>query len=112
MRARPRCDRIPRVAVPDTVAWLFPEYARTELDPGRDARLVLARVLEQGRMEDVRWCVGRYGLERIHRFLREEGHPEISPRTIALWRAALGAKDERWAIPRRSRLRSAAPWPG
>ena len=62
-------------------------------------------------MEDVRWCVKHFGLPRIHRFFREEGHAELSPRTIALWRAALNAKEERWARPRRSRLPNVAPWP-
>jgi hypothetical protein len=98
------------VPIPRGVAWLFPEHDRTSLDPERDARLILARVLEHGRMADVRWCVRRYGLERIHRFLRDEGHPELSPRTLAAWRAALNAKDETWETSRRSRLRSAAPW--
>jgi hypothetical protein len=51
-------------------------------------------------------------LPRIHRFFREESHPEISPRTLALWRAALNAHDETWTRSRRSRLSSAAPWPG
>lgn len=101
-----------RVALPRSLAWLFPEHRVSDLDPERDARIVLARVLEHGRMRDVRWCVRRYGLPRIHRFLRDEAHPEISPRTIALWRAALNAKDETWRVPRRSRLSSAAPWPG
>lgn len=99
------------MAIPDTLAWLFPEHDPRCLDPERDSRLLIARIVEQGRMQDVRWCVHHYGLDRIHRFFRE-GHPELSSRTIALWRAALNAKDEQWTVPRRSRLRSVAPWPG
>jgi hypothetical protein len=94
------------------MAWLFPEHPVSALDPERDYRVILSRVLEHGRMVEVRWCVTRYGLPRIHRFLRDEGHPELSPRTIALWRAALKANDEVWKTSRRSQLRSAAPWPG
>jgi hypothetical protein len=100
------------VAIPQSLAWLFPEYLPSGLDPKRDARLILARVLEHGRLQDVRWCVRRYGFERIHHFFRAEAHPEISEKTIALWRAVLNAKHEEWTRSRRSRLRSAAPWPG
>ena len=99
------------MAIPRSLAWLFPEHQPSDLDPDRDARLILARVLEHGRMQDVRWCVGHYGMEGIHRFFRSEAHPEISTRTIALWRVALNAEEERWRRPRRSRLRNAAPWP-
>jgi hypothetical protein len=99
------------VSLPKSLAWLFPEHALRDLDAERDARLVLARLLEHGRLQDVRWAVKRYGLERIHRFFREESSPELSARTIGLWRVALGARDEPWATSRRSQLRSAAPWP-
>lgn len=100
------------MAIPESLFWLFPEHDAAELDPERDARLMLVRVLEQGRIQDVRWCVQHYGLDRIHRFLRDEGHPELTPPTLALWRAALNAKDEKWARPRRSQLTNVAPWPG
>lgn len=106
-RRRPTASRVPR-----SMAWLFPETTPARLDPERDARLVIARVVERGRLADVRWCMRRYGLDRIHRFFREEAHPELSPRTIALWRVVLDARKEPWATSRRSRLASSAPWPG
>jgi len=53
----------------------------------------------------------RYGLERIHRFFRDEGDPEISPRTIAFWRLILDAREEPWATSRRSQRTNIAPWP-
>jgi hypothetical protein len=95
-------------------AWhaLFPEIDLATLDAERDARLVIARILEQGRMTEVTWCVKHYGRARIHRFFRDEGDPSLSPRTIALWRGVLGARGEPWAVTRRSRLRKLAPWPG
>jgi len=100
------------VAIPCTLAWLLPEHEPGDRDPDRDARLILARVLERSRMRDVRWCVGHYGMERIRSFFRHEAHPEISLRTIALWRATLDERGKPWRRPRRSRLRKAAPWPG
>jgi len=104
--------RVLWVVISRDLAWLFPEHELSNLDLRRDSRLILARVLEHGRLRDVRWCVRQYGLPRIHRFFREESHPEISPRTIALWRAALNAHGETWTRSRRSLLSSAAPWPG
>ena len=92
------------------LAWLFPEHDLSKLDSEDDAGLILARVLEQGRLEEVRWCVAHYGLPRIHVFLRDEGHPEVSERTRSLWRVALKAKGETWALPIHSVPRSAAPW--
>jgi len=50
------------------------------------------------------------GMEGIHRFLRDVGHPELSERTLRFWRAALKAKDETWASPPAWRKSSAAPW--
>jgi hypothetical protein len=94
------------------MAWLFPETTLSKLDAERDARLVIARVVERGRLAEVRWCVGRYGLDRIHHFFRDEAHPEVSSRTIALWRVVFDAREEPWARSPRSRLASVAPWPG
>jgi hypothetical protein len=92
--------------------WLFCEVDPDALDVERDGEYVLGRVLERGRLEDVRWAVRVYGLERIHRFFRESGHPEISSRTLAFWRAFFHAEDEIWKTPPDWRSNSSAPWIG
>lgn len=94
------------------MAWLFPEADRRVIEVERDSRYILARVLEFGRMQDVAWCVRRYGYDRIRTFFRDEGDPSLSQKTIALWRLALEAPNEKWATSRRSRLHKVAPWPG
>jgi hypothetical protein len=99
-------------ALPSSMGWLFPETARSAIKVDRDARYVLARVLEFGRMQDVAWCVRHYGYDRIRTFFRDEGDPSLSQKTIALWRVALDARNETWATSRRSRLHKLAPWPG
>jgi len=99
-------------ALPADVRWLFWDVDPEAVDVRRDADLVLVRVLEFGRLVDVRWVLATYGRERIHRFFRETGHPELSDRTLTFWRVALHAEEERWARPpswRRSRI---APWIG
>ncbi len=97
---------------PRRLRWLFSDVDFDRLDVTRDAAFVIPRVLEAGCLKDVVWLVRRYGLAHIHRFLRDEGHPELSPRTIALWRTVLDSKEEEWARPPAWRQTSAAPWPG
>ena len=85
------------------------DFDALELEDHADS--ILARVLECGRLEQVQWLVATYGLDRIHRFFREVGHPEISARTESLWRAILRAKEEPWASPPAWRRTSNVPWP-
>ena len=97
-------------ALPEQIRWLFWEHDFDALDQERHADTILARVLEHGRMRDVRWVIDAYGMERIHRFLRDVGHPELGGPTIAFWRAVLGAEDEAWAEPPAWRSDSSAPF--
>jgi hypothetical protein len=90
--------------------WLFWESAVDDLDVERDWAYVIPRVLEFGRLSDVRWAFRTYGADRIHRFLRDEGHPELSGRTLAFWRAFFRAEGEEWHS-NRFRQTSSAPWP-
>jgi len=96
--------------LPNELRWLFWEMDFESLDPERHADSILARVLERGRMAEVRWAIGYYGMSRIHRFFREVGHPELSDRTVAFWRAVFKAEDETWASPPAWRRNSSAPW--
>lgn len=80
------------------------------LDPDRDADVIIARVVEFGVLEEVRWLIDRYGLDRIHQFFREVGSPEISDRTVAFWRAVFHAEGEVWPRPPAWRQHSSAPW--
>jgi hypothetical protein len=98
--------------LPRTMRWLFWETDFDALDPSKHANFILARVLEHGRMPEVRWVIATYGLERIHHFLRDVGHPELSARTLAFWRAVLRAGSERWASPPAWRKSSIARWHG
>jgi hypothetical protein len=77
--------------LPRSLRPLFWEVAFDRLDVERHADSILARVLESGRMDDVRWLVATYGLDRM-------------------WRAILRAEDEPWAAPPDWRRNSNAPW--
>jgi hypothetical protein len=80
------------------------------LEVERDADFILERVLERGRLVDVRWAIETYGLPRIRRFFRSAAHRELSARTVQLWRVVLGAKEERWPEPPAWRRTSSVPW--
>ena len=95
--------------LPERLRILFWEADFDSIDAARDADSVLARVLEHGRLADVKWLLATYGKARLHRLFREVGHPELSERTRTFWRAALKAEHERWASPSARRKSSVAP---
>lgn len=92
--------------LPNRLRWLFWESDFRTLDDRRDAVYVLARILEHGTLDAVQWLMKHYGLDEIQGFFRTVGHPEISERTRAFWRAVLHAENERW--PSRAALRPAS----
>ena len=109
MRRRARWYLVEVRQLPEPLHWLFWEIDPNTLDVEACADYIIARVLEFGRAREVRWLLARYGQERIHRFLREVGHPEISRRTLAFWRVFLGAETERWSETPSFR-NSGPPW--
>jgi len=96
--------------IPVEQRWLFWDVDLNTVEPERDAAFILGRVLERGRLFDVRWAIRRYGLERIHTFLRDAAHTELSERTTIFWRALLNAEDEAWESPPLWRRNNSAPW--
>lgn len=100
-----------RVNIPRDMAWLFPEVDLAVLDTEEHRDFILARVLERGRLEDVRWVLAHYGSEQIHNFFRHVGSPELSPRTLGFWRAYFRAENERWKTPPSWRTSNSVPWP-
>ena len=98
--------------LPQSMRWLFWDVDFDTLDPERDADTILARVLEAGRLQNVRELLAQYGEARIHRFFRDLAHPLISDRTRTFWRAFFEAENELWAMPAAFRTSNAAPWVG
>ena len=97
--------------LPTKLHWLFWDVAPSSLDSEKHERFIMARVLERGRLADVRWLLREYGEVAVHEFMRSSGHPELSPRTRAFWRAYFFAQDESWKSPPSWRRNSNAPWP-
>ena len=64
--------------VPKPHRWVFWDVDAGALETKRDADYIVPRVLEFGRLVEVQWLIGVYGMDGIHRFLRDVGHPELS----------------------------------
>jgi hypothetical protein len=71
--------------LPQSLQCLFPEYEIKVLNAGRDRNLVVGRVLELGKWEDVRWLFRRYQEAEIRAVVVEEGLRTLGPRSRALW---------------------------
>ena len=98
--------------VPQRMSWLFPEVSVSRLNVRDDSRFVLSRILERGRMEDVDWCLERYGRDGVRRFFRERASSEISEKTRNFWRIVLGAQGEPWPTVPSFRKHSSRFYPG
>lgn len=90
--------------------WIFWDVDFEAIDAEKHADGVMARVLERGRLEDVRWLMNAYGMDRIHAFFKNVGSAEMSSRTRNFWRLVFDAREELWAEPPAWRRNSASHW--
>jgi hypothetical protein len=104
-------DRSPEPPVPAGLKWLFPETDTAAIRVARDRDFVLSRVLERGRLVDVKWALEQYGPGGVHEFLRTSGCGELSPRTLSFWRAYFQAEHETWQSPPDFRQNKSVHWP-
>ncbi|MBI4669373.1 MAG: hypothetical protein HY747_09380 [Elusimicrobia bacterium] len=87
--------------LPERLAILFPEYALKQLNPYRDWRLVLSRLLDFGTRNDVYWAVKRYPPDIIRQFLEEDGQRLLGPKSFRFWSLYFHAKTQQpplWRI--------------
>lgn len=82
-----RLARMPRNLrkPPGSFQSLFPEYPLRTLDPYRDGRLIMARILDRGGRSEIRWLLRRYPMTMIREFLREDGWRMLSARSYRFW---------------------------
>lgn len=79
--------------VPESAAWLFPEYEFSALNSAAYTDVVIERILERGSWEELRWMFVRYGEPRVRNWVRLHGFRLLSRRSFALWRLALDVDD-------------------
>lgn len=97
--------------VPRELRWLLWDLDADQVDFDECAAAVLGRVLEHGRLSDVRLVLDLYGAERVRDFFRKGDSPVISERTRTFWHAFFGG-DETWPTRPDFPRRSGAPWIG
>lgn len=79
--------------LPQSSAWLFPEYSFAQMLPDEYAGVIIERILEQGSWAEVNWLFDYYGEQRITEWVRRHGFRLLSPRSFALWRLNLNITD-------------------
>ncbi|MBM4360635.1 MAG: hypothetical protein FJ096_21210 [Deltaproteobacteria bacterium] len=97
--------------LPESVRALLWDLDLAALDAHADADAILARVLEHGRLDDVRWMLRFYGAARVRAFFEAAPHPLVSERTRGFWRAYFRPETP-WPTRSDFRTQSTAPWLG
>ena len=95
------CEMSKKHDLPDSTAWLFPEYDFDSVGLESHSGVSIERLLERGTWAQVRWLFATYGEERVAEWVRRHGFRLLSRRSFALWRLALGVADyvaPEWAI--------------
>lgn len=70
----------------------FPEHPLRSLNPYRDWRIILSRLLDLGGAMESRWVLDRYPLSLIRQFISEDAERRLSPRSLRFWSLYSGAK--------------------
>ena len=81
-----------RQHLPDSTAWLFPEYNFAKMNSRTHRHVIIERILERGSWSEVNWLFATYGEQAIRAWLRQWGLRALSRRSFALWRLVLNVK--------------------
>lgn len=90
-----------RSSLPDSAAWLFPEYDFDAIDLEGHSGVIIERLLERGTWPQIGWLFATYGEARVADWVRRHGFRLLSRRSFALWRLALDIADyvaPAWAV--------------
>ena len=79
--------------LPQSSAWLFPEYDFAQVTPNEYAGVIIERILDRGSWTEVNWLFDYFGEQRLTVWVRQHGFRLLSPRSFALWRLNLGVTD-------------------
>ncbi|MDX9956234.1 MAG: hypothetical protein RBT75_19210 [Anaerolineae bacterium] len=79
--------------IPATLRPYFQEYAFEDLDPDRDAFLVIERTLAWGEAQELRWLFARYGAQRLAAWVQQVGWRCLPQRRFKYWRAFFDLRD-------------------
>jgi hypothetical protein len=83
--------------LPQSSAWLFPEYDFAQMEPDEHASVVIERVLNRGSWNEIRWLIEHYGKRGVAQWIRQHGYRRLDRRAFEYWRWMLGVK--RYRVP-------------
>ena len=72
-------------SIPETARPYFQEYDFEQIDPERNAELIIERLLAYGDRAEVRWLQRQYGQARLRKWLSAAGARRLSRRRYRLW---------------------------
>ena len=95
----PRC-------LPEDARRLFVHYGESEDLAENAPGLVMARLMEEGDSDDLRWLNDTYSEAKITEWLAQYGHRQLSCRSRSFWLSLLdrpglatsGTADELWLL--------------
>lgn len=83
--------------LPQSSAWLFPEYDFARMNADRYENVVIERILDRGSWAEIRWLLEYYGKRDIAKWVRAHGYRRLDLRAFNYWRNMLGIK--RYKVP-------------
>ncbi len=72
-------------SIPVTLKPYFQEYVFENLDPERDAFIVIERALAWGDVPELRWLFARYTRERLAAWVQQAGWRCLPQRRFKYW---------------------------
>jgi len=96
--------------IPTTVQTLLWEYSLDEISSGeRWQSVVIERVMQQGRWDDMLWLLQTFDRDRLRVFLERRGRRSLAPRELRFWSRICDVPDsEQDSWVRDSRVRERA----
>jgi len=98
----------PRKSLPESPAWLFPEYEFGNMNPRTHRYVIMECILERGTWSEVNWLFDTYGERDVRDWVRQWGFRALTRRSFALWQLVLDSK--RYRAPAWARAAKMDPW--
>lgn len=76
--------------LPQSSAWLFPDYEFARMNSHDYANVIIERVLSRGSWEQIRWLFAQYERRLIREWIQQHGYRRLDKRVFHYWRWMLG----------------------
>ena len=92
--------------LPDNARRLFAHYGKIDDLAASAPGMVMARLMEEGDSDDLRWLIDTYSEKQITEWFVQHGHRQLSRRSRSFWQLLLnrpdpttpGTTDELWPL--------------